>query len=383
MLAFVMYKAQLEIFDSKNYLEIEGRCKIELPKKMSTVIMKRYFDYTLFYEEMLALSTYKHPNIVSVHGICDEPTEKIIVYDDVTNGCLADHLGNTRNIDNFTWVRRIKIWIDVAHGLDYIHGIKHENNETRSQHIINSSNILLKENWEAMIGGFSEDDHSGSYTSRFKDRKYNFHMEFGAGSYNSTDGGDGKQKDIYCFGIVLFEILCWRFAHDPVYQRKNDKGLASFVRRCFKNGTRNEISDLKLREEAKERIFSKEIDKKSLDTFLNIAYQCLGDSHVQRPKLKQVIEELKKALYFQVNQRSAYYICGFVNSLKVMDGSGNDAPVIDIDLGTTYSCVTVLKHNRVEIIPNDQGNQTTPSAVAFHDDSERLIGDVAKNQCYQ
>ncbi|XP_076944967.1 putative receptor-like protein kinase At2g30940 [Bidens hawaiensis] len=112
-----LYRAELD-----DHVGKENHSSVE-----ETVVIKRYpfghnaYKEVAFFTEIEMLSSVKHPNIVTLLGFCVEDSEMILVTENVSNGYLFNHLGNVDRMRIFTWEKRLKIVIDVAHALKYLH----------------------------------------------------------------------------------------------------------------------------------------------------------------------------------------------------------------------------------------------------------------------
>ncbi|PWA37090.1 hypothetical protein CTI12_AA593800 [Artemisia annua] len=153
-----VYKADLEHFDSSNSSTIDGVNKCDLPRKRSTVAIKRIHNQQGeqgFILEIETLTTCKHDNIISLLGFCYEGSgSMILVYEHASKGSLENYLGNSDAMTNLTWVQRVKICLGIAHGLNYIHNNTDHCKQKMIHRDIKSDNILLGDNWEAKIADF-------------------------------------------------------------------------------------------------------------------------------------------------------------------------------------------------------------------------------------
>ncbi|GJZ35327.1 kinase-like domain, phloem protein 2-like protein [Tanacetum coccineum] len=304
-----VYKADLEHFDSSNSLLIEGVDKSDLPRKRSTVAIKRIHNQAGeqdFIAEIESLTSCKHENIISLLGFCYEGTgAMILVYEHASKGSLEDYLGRSDKMTNLTWVQRVEICLDIAHGLNYIHNNTDHGKQKMIHRDIKSDNILLGDNWKAKIADFG--------LSKFHPAEQEadiIYIDTIAGTYvyldpeYEKDGKLSRKSDIYSFGVVLLEVLTGRLAYESVYTKVNERGIAPIARDHFKKGTIMEIVDHKIKEETDEHAFSfsKGPDKESLNLFSELAFRCLAETQEQRPTMEVVIKELKKALLHQVIQ---------------------------------------------------------------------------------
>ncbi|GKC56418.1 kinase-like domain, phloem protein 2-like protein [Tanacetum coccineum] len=299
-----VYKAELDLpRQEENQRELSDRIK-------RTVAIKRILNREDkhgkqgFVAEIDLLTNCKHPNIVSLLGFCHEGSHMILVYEFASNGSLGDYLGSADNLIYLTWVQRLKICIDIARGLNYLH-TRVEDERRIIHRDIKSDNILLGSNWEGKIADFGlsrfhpEKEANTIYTQNIAGTEVYLDPE-----YEKT-GKLKKETDIYSFGVVLFEILSGKIANDSTYYAEDNKGLAPVARRHFKEGTINEMVDAKIMEEVDElsSTLNKGPNQDSLNMFTKIAFQCLAETQVGRPTAEVIMKELEKALSFQENHK--------------------------------------------------------------------------------
>ncbi|XP_071688461.1 uncharacterized protein [Rutidosis leptorrhynchoides] len=305
-----IYEVELQRFNEDNISCMEGKnTEGELPKRGKTVFIKELTsrkERVVFFTEIEMLINCKHRNIVTLLGFCVDHSSKYLVVEHAPNGFLDEHLKNIKdNSINLTWVKRLKISLDVANGLKYLH---HEMEDQKM--IINcsmeSSSIGLDENWGAKIYYFGD----SMLMSRNQDAdvfslKRIYQIEY-------TDPEFEKNRivtrgtDVYSFGVVLFELLCGRLANDPIFHKEDYRGLAYVAQRRFNEKTVMEMIDpiIILGSSDYKFTLSRGANKNSLETFIEIAYQCLAETVDQRPTMEVVVEELQKALLFQENNEN-------------------------------------------------------------------------------
>ncbi|XP_023749244.1 uncharacterized protein LOC111897526 isoform X1 [Lactuca sativa] len=257
----------------------KGPTMVSLQRLGSVFAQARYLEQL---EEIMMLSGYRHENIISLLGFCDENGDKILVQEYASKGSLDLHLGS----NHLTWVQRLKICIGVTRGLAYLH-----NPGWTQQRLIHrnmsSSNILLDENWNAKIVDFGLSKfvqsmvmHTFIFTRPIGNLGYCDPMYMETGLVT-------KESDVYSLGVILFEVLCGRLCSD----NHTHNSLIRLVRKCYRHNKINEIifGDMK-----------DEIHPGSLEAFTTIAYQCISLEYEQRPLTKEIVTALETALEYQV-----------------------------------------------------------------------------------
>ncbi|XP_042480522.1 putative serine/threonine-protein kinase-like protein CCR3 [Macadamia integrifolia] len=175
----------------------------------STKTKKFQEKESAFESEIAFLSRLHHKHLVRLVGFCEEKDERLLVYDYMKNGALHDHLHSNNNVEKISsvlnsWKMRIKILLDAARGIEYLHNyavppIIHRD--------IKSSNILLDMNWTARVSDFGLSLMGPeSPTEEYKSTKAAGTVGYMDPEYYGLNVLTAK-SDVYGLGVVLLEIL--------------------------------------------------------------------------------------------------------------------------------------------------------------------------------
>ncbi|KAL0425137.1 UNVERIFIED_CONTAM: putative receptor-like protein kinase [Sesamum radiatum] len=154
--------------------------------------------------EVHLLSRIQHQNIVSLLGYCIHGEARFLVYELMQNGSLESHLHGPSCRSALTWHQRMKIALDVARGLEYLH--EHCNPPVIHRDL-KPSNILLDSDFNAKISDFGLAIAGGN--SNKTNIKLTGTLGYVAPEY-LLDGKLTDKSDVYAFGVVLLELLMGR-----------------------------------------------------------------------------------------------------------------------------------------------------------------------------
>ncbi|KAK8573309.1 hypothetical protein V6N13_100111 [Hibiscus sabdariffa] len=240
-----------------------------------------------FINEVHLLSQIHHQNLVSLEGFCHEPKQQILVYEYLPGGSLSDHLyGPKSQKVSLSWIRRLKIAIDAAKGLDYLHN----GSDPRIIHRdIKCSNILLDCQMNAKVCdfGLSKQVTQGDATHVTTVVK-------GTAGYLDPEYYSTQQltekSDVYSFGVVLLELICGRepLSHSGTPDSFN---LVLWAKPYLQAGALEIVDDS----------LKGTFDVESMRKAALVTVRSVERDASRRPTIAEVLEELKEAYSLQLS----------------------------------------------------------------------------------
>ncbi|KAD3336508.1 hypothetical protein E3N88_32027 [Mikania micrantha] len=244
--------------------------------KKSRVLDESQIDQ--FINEVVILTQVNHRNVVKLLGCCLETEVPLLVYECVSNGTLLDHIHHNDGSTWLSWNNRLRIAIESAGALAYLHSAASKPIIHRD---VKSANILLDESLVTKISDFGASrliplDQTQvttlvQGTIGYLDPEY-FHTS------QLTD-----KSDVYSFGVVLLELITGK---KPICMERNqaERNLAAYFLVSLKSNNLFQILDPRVVREG---------SLEQLEAIASLVKRCLNMNGYYRPTMKEVAMELE------------------------------------------------------------------------------------------
>ncbi|OQU79365.1 hypothetical protein SORBI_3008G134300 [Sorghum bicolor] len=247
-----------------------------------------------FLAEAQHLSRVHHKNLVSLIGYCKDKKHMALVYEYMQGGNLEDCLrGEASAATPLTWHQRLKIALNSAQGLEYLHKscqppLIHRDVKTK--------NILLSADLEAKIADFGlmkafSDEFRTHVTTQPAGTLGYLDPEY----YNTSQLSE--KSDVYSFGVVLLELITGQPPAVPVSDTESIH-VALWVRQKLSEGDIASIADPRM---------GGMYDVNSLWKVAELALKCKEQPSRERPAMTDIVAELKESLELEVSYAMGYY----------------------------------------------------------------------------
>ncbi|KAJ8530116.1 hypothetical protein K7X08_036951 [Anisodus acutangulus] len=259
--------------------ELHDGTKIAVKRMESGVMSEKGLDE--FKSEIAVLTKVRHRHLVALLGYCLDGNERLLVYEYMPQGTVSRYLFNWKEegLKPLEWTRRLTIALDVARGVEYLHGLAQQSFIHRD---LKPSNILLGDDMRAKVADFGlvrlAPDGKHSLVTRLAGT-----FGYLAPEYAVT-GRVTTKIDVFSFGVILMELITGRKALDES-QPEESMHLVPWFRRMH-------INKETFRKAIDTTIDLDEETLASISTVAELAGHCCAREPHQRPDMGHAVNVL-------------------------------------------------------------------------------------------